>query len=456
MYAITDIETTGLGSAHNKITEIAIFIHDGNKVVDSFCTLINPECRISPTISMLTGIDDEMVKEAPKFYEVARDIYLLTEGRVFVAHNVNFDYSFLQAEFRRLGGEFRRKRLCTVRLSRKLIPGLPSYSLGKLCRSLHIEMNNRHRAAGDALATVKLFELLLQEDKEGFIDFSIKGNSKESTLPPNLPGEVFKKIPEKTGVYYFHDKDGTPIYIGKAKNIRSRVLSHFRGRADKPQQMLSRIFDITWTLTGSELLALLLESDEIKKHKPRYNRSQKRTNDIFGIYRYDDRKGYIHLGYERTNKLVEPVATFYNIPETRNFLQKLVEEYALCPKFCNLQSTPSACFNHQVRKCRGACMGRETPNAYNERVEQAIKKVRMALQSFLIVEKGRDEDESALVLVEDGEYKGFGFMGKENALISFEDAKEFILPHKDNRDVQRILHAYFNKNGVGNVVEKQQ
>lgn len=166
MFTIIDIETTGNRSQHGKITEIALYQHNGQKITDSFSTLINPEIDIPYYITKLTGIDNEMVKNAPKFYEIAKKIIELTEGRIFIAHNVYFDYNFVKEEFKRLGYEYNRKTLCTVRLSRKLLPGHRSYSLGKLCNELDIDINNRHRAAGDALATVKLFEILLEKNKQ--------------------------------------------------------------------------------------------------------------------------------------------------------------------------------------------------------------------------------------------------------------------------------------------------
>ena len=161
MYAIIDIETTGQASTSGKITEIAIYIHNGFEITDSFTSLINPECYIPGFITNLTGIDNEMVKNAPKFYEIAREIVGLTQDKVFVAHNVSFDYKFIQEEFKRLGYDYQRKTMCTVRMGRKFIPGYKSYSLGKLCVELGISIIGRHRAAGDALATVKLFEIIL-------------------------------------------------------------------------------------------------------------------------------------------------------------------------------------------------------------------------------------------------------------------------------------------------------
>lgn len=161
MYAIIDIETTGNTYKSGKITEIAIYIHDGFEIVDSFSSLINPECYISDFITRLTGIDNEMVRLAPRFYEVARKVVEMTTDTVFVAHNVNFDYKFIQEEFTRLGFDYQRKTMCTVRMGRKYLPGHKSYSLGKLCSELGIPINGRHRAAGDALATVKVFEMIM-------------------------------------------------------------------------------------------------------------------------------------------------------------------------------------------------------------------------------------------------------------------------------------------------------
>ncbi|MGD9930193.1 MAG: PolC-type DNA polymerase III [Mangrovibacterium sp.] len=163
MYCIIDIETTGQSLKEGKITEIAIYKHNGLEIVDSFATLINPECHIPYFITKLTGIDNEMVADAPKFYEVAKTIVELTAGSIFVAHNVLFDYRFVREEFNRLGYDYKRKTMCTVKLSRKYLPGHPSYSLGKICHDLNIRIEGRHRAAGDAFATVKLFELILQK-----------------------------------------------------------------------------------------------------------------------------------------------------------------------------------------------------------------------------------------------------------------------------------------------------
>ena len=231
MYAIVDIETTGGYAANHRITEIAIFHHDGIQITETFHTLINPGRDIPYYITGLTGISTEMVLSAPTFEEVAEEIFNFLDGKVFVAHNAHFDYSFLKREFELTGINWQAKKLCTVRLSRKIIPGLRSYSLGTLSESLGIEIINRHRANGDAHATVKIFDQLLRRDRDNYIAKALKKNSGETILPPNLPKEEFDRLPALPGVYYFHNARGQVIYVGKAINIKKRIAGHFTGEA---------------------------------------------------------------------------------------------------------------------------------------------------------------------------------------------------------------------------------
>ncbi len=226
-FAVVDIETTGGFASGNGITEISIQIHDGNEVIEQFDTLINPQHAIPPYIEALTGITNEMVENAPKFDAIAERVYELLKDKIFVAHNVNFDYSFVKHHLALAGYDLQCKKLCTVRLSRKIFPGLASYSLGKLCTSLAINIENRHRAGGDAAATAILLAYYLQSDTEGHIDQSLNRSSKEQVLPPNLSRSVIDNIPQKPGVYYFKDHKSTVIYIGKAKNLQKEGLFPF-------------------------------------------------------------------------------------------------------------------------------------------------------------------------------------------------------------------------------------
>src|ERR1700748_1735487 len=215
MYAIVDIETTGGHASANGITEIAICIHNGKKVVERYETLINPQRDIPIYIQALTGINNDMVRNAPLFDDVAADIYHLLNGKIFVAHNVNFDHSFVKYHLTAAGYDLQCNKLCTVRLGRKILPGLPSYSLGRLCKHLGIDNESRHRAGGDAEATAELFTLLLNSDTEGHIKGALKQGSKEQLLPPNLPKRDIDQLPYMPGVYYFHDQKGKVIYVGK-------------------------------------------------------------------------------------------------------------------------------------------------------------------------------------------------------------------------------------------------
>ncbi len=391
MYSIVDIETTGHSS---KITEISVLVFDGEKVINEYTTLINPECMIPPFITNLTGITNAMVGNAPKFYEVAKKINEITKDTIFVAHNVNFDYNIIHKEFKDLGFDFKLKKLCTIRLSRKLIPGLKSYSLGALCTSQNIVINNRHRAKGDAEATTILFKKLVKLDENDVVFNSfLNPRSRQSTLPPLLSKKIVDELSTKTGIYYFKNTKDEIIYVGKANNIKQRVLSHFYDKAKKEVTMCLETSNITFTETGSELLALLLESSEIKNRYPKYNRAQRRSSESIGLFSYEDRNGIIHLAYNRIKLISNPLMKFYSVAECRNFLENLCEEFELCPKYCHLQSTNASCFHYQLKKCRGICREEEALELYNSRVKKAISSVQYQTENFIIKEIGRTKNE---------------------------------------------------------------
>lgn len=446
-YAIVDVETTGMGIRGNRITEIAILVHDGTAVIDEFHSLVNPESPIPYAITRLTGIDDQMVSDAPKFYEIAKDIIEITTDCIFVAHSVNFDYNVIYKEFADLGFPFKRKKLCTVRLSRKLIPGLPSYSLGNLCASLNIPLQDRHRAMGDTKATTLLFEMLIDLDREQkvFASFLKKG-SRQATLPPGLAKSTFDQLPEKTGIYYFRDERDDIIYVGKALNIKKRVLSHFYDKKNREVAMCRQTTNITFEVTGSELVALLLESSEIKHHYPLYNRAQRRNNEGFGIFSYQDRSGLMHLAWNNLKGTPNPIVKFYTITECRLFMEKICEQFQLCPKYCHLQSNVNSCFHYQIKKCKGICRGEETIAAYNERVETALRFMSNDTKSYVIRQKGRTKNEMSFVLIESGIYQGYGYIDDDQQVSSLEELKEFLIFQKDNRDIQKILRGFKNKN----------
>ncbi len=447
-YAIVDIETTGNYTNRSKITEIAILVFDGTRIVDSFHSLINPESSIPPYIVSLTGITNKMVENAPRFYEVAKEIFTLLEGKIFVAHNVNFDYNFVRQEFKSLGGDFQARKLCTVRLARKILPGLSSYGLGNLARHLDIFINGRHRAHGDAEATVKIFAHLLAHDKEDHIGKALKRNSPEGSLPPNLPKSQFLRLPEKTGVYYFFDQKGKVIYVGKAKNIKNRVKGHFSTGSDtsQKQNLFRNIHGIDYEVCGNELIALLFETYEIQRLWPAFNRAHKRLSWNYGVYQYEDRNGYKRLSVSKINRHGDPLIVFRSLMDARNFVKRKVDEYELCQKLCGLQKSPHSCFDYQIKQCNGACIGKEKPGVYNKRMNRALQSLMKSDQTVAIIGEGRELEESSVVWIENGRYQGFGYFETSTEIIHPGQLKEYIKSYPDNQDIQGIIQLYMHKN----------
>ena len=453
MYAIIDIETTGGNSRFDKITEVAIYKHDGEKVVDEFVSLINPECKIPYYITELTGINDSMVRTAPKFYEVAKRIVQITEGCTFVAHNAKFDYNFIHNEFKQLGYDYHRNTLCSVRLSRHLLPGHSSYSLGKLCRDLGIEITARHRAAGDALATVKLFEMLLQKDGNHFQKRTKKEREALKALEAHPLKHMLADLPQKAGVYYLYNAESELIYVGKSLNIRSRVTNHLANYNNKKAMAMTQtVADIKCEVTGSELVALLKESEEIKKYKPIFNRAQLRSSYQFGLFAEYELDGYLHLTIGKLAPRSNAITTFTGREEARSYIEQLVVTYNLCRKLSGLFDNHGPCFHYGIRECNGACVGKENPDEYNARAKEAISALTYEHPSFVVIDQGREPDELAIVVVENGRYLGYGYLHCDKRTEDVQQLKNCITPSPDNRDVQNIIKGFLERNEVDQII----
>lgn len=310
MYAILDIETTGGQYNQEGITEIAIYKFDGHQIIDQFISLVNPEKPIQPFVVKLTGINNAMLRSAPKFYEIAKRIIEITDGCIIVAHNAAFDYRILQTEFARLGYEYKRESLCTVELSQKLIPGQKSYSLGKLVRSLGIPVSDRHRASGDAQATVKLFKLLLSKDSDKHILRNLIRTEIKSGLSPKLL-DIVEGLPYETGIFYIHNEKGDIIFLGKSKNIRKKINDYFTGDSKLAKHIQNEVFTVTFEKTGNLLIASLKEIEELRYNKPIYNRLPpkiKFSKKFFSLSNKDENALIIDKGRtieERTAILIE-------------------------------------------------------------------------------------------------------------------------------------------------------
>lgn len=445
MYAILDIETTGGKYNEEGITEIAIYKFDGHKVVDQFISLINPEQPIQPFVIGLTGINNEMLRNAPKFYEVAKRIVEITEDCIIVAHNAQFDNRILRLEFRRLGFDYDRKTLCTVELAKKLIPGQISYSLGKLVRALGIPLSDRHRASGDALATVKLFKMLLVKDVEKNI---LKESVKTEPLL-NLDTKVVRmleELPSITGVYYLHNEKGEIIYIGKSKNIRKKVNQHFTADNHRFKEIRKEIATVSYEATGNELVALLKENEEIKHNKPKFNPSYKKNIFNYALYQSIDESGFINLKIARADSRKENIMTFTSLQQANGVLQNILDTYRLCNKFTGSHKGKGACFSYTVKSCNGACVGAETVEEYNQRIREMIETYSYEDQNMLVIDRGRDIDEKSALLVEDGEFKGIGYFNLNYQLNNIDIVRSIITPMKNDRDVRHIIQNYLRRN----------
>jgi DNA polymerase-3 subunit epsilon len=455
MYAIIDIETTGGSALIEKITEIAIYQHDGERITGEFVTLVNPERNIPYFITNLTGITNEMVEDAPKFYEIAKEIVKLTEGRTFVAHNARFDYSFIRQEFKTLGYNFKRNVLDTVTLSRKLIPGHRSYSLGNLCKDLNIIINGRHRAAGDALATVNLFERLIRKDNElNGTNSDLMRNTRIAKLNPKLNISKIDEIPEEPGIYYFYNETGDLIYIGKSRNLQQRIRTHLSNNTTpRAMEMRDIIADIDWEVTGSELIALLKESNEIKKNKPVYNRAQRRTGFHWGIFSFADSNGYINFRCSRIDNDDTPLSVFISSDRAKSKLESLIEKYELCQKLSGMYDTSGPCFHHQVGICLGACCGKESARDYNERAKKAADEFIFTRKNFFIIDKGRDNEERSAVKIVNGKFVGYGYFNINDIGFGLEAVHGCIKVTKDNHDIHIILKQYLKGYKYEKIIE---
>ncbi len=452
MYAVVDVETTGGKYNEEGITEIAIYKFDGNKIVDQFISLINPERPIQPFVVQLTGINEKMLQNAPKFYEIAKRVIEITENSTLVAHNANFDYRMLCTEFNRLGFTYERPTLCTVSLSKKLIPEQGSYKLGKLVRALGIPLSDRHRAAGDARATVKLLKLLLDKDSKKTIVKEILRTKDQDRVARNLQA-LIEQVKPVTGVYYLHNQKGDVIYIGKSLNMRNRINQHFTGKSRKSLKLQLETHSVSSEETGSELIALLKEIDEIQLHRPKHNRVHKNDRIRFGLQEGISSNGYRFLRIVHATEDMNYITTFKNLKNARKTLYFFAQKYSLCLKYVGLESPKDTCSNVEINKCLGACAEKETIEHHNARVQQCVDQLRFSSPNLLIVDKGRTPDERSFILIQNSEYKGFGYAELNYQINNLGMVKTIISPMKNSRAARHLLQSFIRKNKVKQVVD---
>jgi len=439
MYAIVDIETTGGYASANGITEIAVYIHDGERVVKHFETLVNPNQAIPKYIVALTGIDNYMVADAPQFEEVAETLHELLNDKIFIAHNVNFDYSFVKHHLKAAGFELTAKKLCTVRLSKKVFPGLPSYSLGNLCRSLQLPIENRHRAGGDAKATVKLFEYCLANNGELHIQQMLKKSSADQWLPMQLTKADIQQLPNCPGVYYFLDAKDKIVYVGKAVNLRKRVSSHFTHNDPdrKRQNFLRTICKVKFKECATELEAIVLESAEIRRLWPKFNVSQKQPQQKYALYMFEDNRGYMRLAIDKKKKNFPSLYNFNLLHEGLVMLKKMIEEFELHEKLCFIDKTA---FTEKDISFL------DPPQVYNGKIKKALEALDELLPTFAVIDDGKKSDEKLCLLIERGNFWGMGYLPASQQFTSASEIKNYLQPYADNDTIRNSIYSFVEMN----------
>lgn len=432
MYAVLDIETTGGKYDEEGITEIAIYRFDGHKVDDQFISLINPEKEIQPFVVKLTGINNQMLRSAPKFYEVAKRIIEITEDCTLVAHNAQFDYRILQTEFRRLGYDYQRKSLCTVELSKELLPEQPSYSLGKLVRALGIPVSDRHRANGDAIATVKLFKLLLSKDVHKKIVQNNIRQEQVGQLNPRLI-EIVERLPSETGVFYMYNIDGELIYLSKSSNIRKKVNKIFINSAPKNRKIQKEVRKVSFDLTGNVLIAQLKEIQESHGNKPRYN-SKRKQKFTHALYLEKEDNSPLRLIVDKFDLDQTSILNFVNYNQAIKVQQEILTEFEL-----HYNDNAAGQIGQQ------SLQNQDELKAYNKRVRKAIHQYSLSKGSFAIVDKGRSINEQSVILFIKDKLKGYGFFELNHQLNNLEILQSIIMPIEDSKTVRYYIEQYLRK-----------
>ncbi|WP_317174358.1 exonuclease domain-containing protein [Aegicerativicinus sediminis] len=446
------METTGGKYNQEGITEIAIYKFDGHEVVDQFISLVNPEREIQPFVTNLTGINSTMLKSAPKFYEVAKRIIEITEDCVLVAHNASFDYRILRTEFKRLGYSYKRKSLCTVELAKTLIPGQPSYSLGKLARSLGIPVSDRHRAQGDALATVKLFKMLLTKDLEKYI---VKDaiNVESAYSLKKAHKDIIDALPILIGVFYIHDTNGEIIYVGRSNNIKQKInqiLTDIDPFSQKIQQLIATV---TYDSCGNEMISHLVYHEEIKKNNPLFNKTATPAKPKFALYTSTDSAGYHNLYLDAYSQKKNPITSFNDKRSGNYWLNTFIEKYQLCMDLCGIKATETGCFNYHVNQCNGACIGDEGPNEYNKRFQLFLDDYKLHGRSLAIVDKGREIGEKGIIYLENNAVKGYGFIDLNYQLKNKSILERIISEIEPRNSNLFLIQAYLRKNKNYKIIE---
>lgn len=447
-YAVVDVETTGGSFKLDKVIEIGIVLIDGDKISDQFQSLIHPERSIPYQITALTGINNQMIENAPRFYEIAKHIVELTQDRIFVAHNARFDYNFLKAEFEELGFVFTRKILDTVKLSRLAFPGYKSYSLSSLIQIFNIQINDRHRALDDALATAEIFQKILQSGNfVGTSDDYIKMAIKESFLPPNVSVQDIIDIPAEEGVYYFYNEENL-LYVGKSKNLKSRISQHFSDHSQKSSTLRQSTTRIDYEIQPNELFALLKESIEIKTKKPIYNKALRNTAFPYVLCYEIKLDNIINFRSEQTKLLSaqERVLKYFTHRKYADYY--LTSFYERLLQFFEELEISETERDQIINLHSGLipCPPANLITLYNHLVISYIEQIRPVFDNdMIIMDISHKSDNIPAVLIYQHKFFGYGLLDKNQAIENTNQLIESIQPAPYFPDLDLIINGYIKK-----------
>ncbi len=415
--AFVDIETTGTSLTRDRIIEIAVIRTENNKIVQKFRTLINPESYLPPEITRLTGINAADLENAPTFREIKQDLLKILDGCVFAAHNVRFDYGFIKNQFRQEEITFSAKNLCTVKLSRKLFPRYKRHNLDSLISRHHLKCPQRHRAMDDTKAIFDFYCLVRKQFPAETVEKAVNHLLKNPSAPIKVPPKILDNLPECPGVYIFYGERGVPLYVGKSVCLRDRILSHFSGdhASSKEMKIAQQVESIETVTTCGELGALLLEAKTVKVLQPLYNRVLREARRLVVLRQNQTGDGYEAPVMEEVSsidnlKAEEILGVYKSRKQAKNSLSEIAEKNNLCKKLLGLEKSAGSCFGYQLEKCRGACLKKEKPAAYNARFALAFAANKLHRWPFdsaiLIEEHDRDSDKKEWHLVDQWCYLG--------------------------------------------------
>lgn len=444
--AFVDLETTGATATSDRITEIGIVEVDADGSVREWQQLVNPGTRIPPFIEQLTGISNEMVADAPPFEAIAAETMKRLEGRLFIAHNARFDYSFLKNEFKRLGITFRASVLCTVKLSRTLFPEHRRHNLDSLIERHQLRADARHRALADAQLIFQFWQKIHADRSIEAIEAALQAQNAHPSLPPHLDASILEDLPEGPGVYLFYAENNLPLYIGKAKDIRQRVLSHFAGDHSSAKEMAiaQQVRRIDWVETAGEIGALLKESALVKQLQPTHNRLLRKNDETCTWTLVDEGEGWLRPQLVLAGDLEFDIRTacyglFKTTKEANEVLRALAESHNLCDILLGLEKAKPGkpCFGHQLKRCKGACVGKEPLAKHTMRLMTALTGLKLVSWPFPGPALIREGDEAHLI-------EGWRYLGTARSDEKLHALLDNPRPAFD-RDAYKLLAKYVGK-----------